>query len=59
MNPVKDALEEMSIHFKELNDAIAEIEACQSIIVGCLEKLGDNVREAKESLIGMPVASLN
>jgi hypothetical protein len=59
LDPVKDAWEEYHLKMREVNDAIDQIQACQSIIITALHDLGDNVREAKESCMNLPGPTVN
>ena len=59
LDPVKDAWEEYHVKMKELNEAIDQIQAAQSIIINCLHDLGDNIREAKEGVYNLPPVGLN
>ena len=45
-----DYWEEYHLKMLEVEARQAEIEACQSIIISCLERLACSVKEARESL---------
>ena len=59
LDPAKDAWEEYHVKMKQVNEAIDQIQAAQSIIITCLHDLGDKVREAKASVYNLPGVSEN
>ena len=59
LDPVKDAWEEYRLKMRQVNEALEQIQACQSIIITSLRAAGDSIREAKESCTNLPGASVN
>ena len=59
LDPAKDAWEEYHVKMKQVNEALEQIQACQSIIVTALHSLGGSIREAKASVYNLPGVSVN